>query len=286
MGFPADHCDVCTKIGQAWSSFDESVEAWLQQRWDVLLQHGDEPVVALRDYDKFPHLITALFQLLAAADEASVGVGFGGTSDMAHLARFFAHTKGPASLCNRVAEEEACVQPKGRTPTVGCNLRSMSQHLALVPPSTQVTTTHLEAQEPFDLEGPRHLGVLLVPFPYRIATDDFQEQPQVGGHPWARLMLRCSWHETPVAELVAFVKALITAGELQGRTTDVIVFPELALTPQMWDALIKIDGPRLFVGCVLKPQSGDAPPLNLARGHFVEKSPFQMGAGEASSLAR
>ena len=44
----------------------------------------------------------------------------------------------PSSLCLMVSPSEVCVLPKTRTAQVGCTLRTMSHHLALLPPQSRV----------------------------------------------------------------------------------------------------------------------------------------------------
>src|SRR5262249_32739308 len=84
----------------------------------------------------------------------------------------------PHSLCMQVPPGEACVQPKSRTPQVGCTLRSLSHHLALLPPmGGEVATSWLIGVGPDTFErnerqweevGRRPLNLLVVPFPYDI----------------------------------------------------------------------------------------------------------------------
>jgi hypothetical protein len=51
----------------------------------------------------------------------------------------------PKSICWQVSPSFCCVQPKTNTPSVGCTLRSLSHHLALLPPEGIVETTWLVA---------------------------------------------------------------------------------------------------------------------------------------------
>lgn len=83
--------------------------------------------------------------------------------------RFLPHL--PKSICWRVPPSYCCVQPKTNTPSVGCTLRSLSHHLALLPPEGIVETSWLVAapdQAPSD-----QFNVLLIPFPFQITASDF-----------------------------------------------------------------------------------------------------------------
>ncbi len=122
--------------------------------------------------------------LMVAADEASVGMGFSmapGTVAANHddgvsfsdyyLDQYESMLDGkeitlahlPYSLCMLVDPCEACVQPKTTTAQVGCTLRSLSHHLALLPPWGEVKTTWRFASQ----FASGILNMLVVPFPYR-----------------------------------------------------------------------------------------------------------------------
>jgi hypothetical protein len=77
----------------------------------------------------------------------------------------------PNSICLRVPPTCACVQPKTSTPAVGCTLRSLTHHLALLPSIANVATHWRIINAPDD--EPRPLNLLVVPFPFAIPGKSF-----------------------------------------------------------------------------------------------------------------
>lgn len=80
------------------------------------------------------------------------------------------------TLCRMVPHEELCVQPKATTPQTGCSLRSLTHHLALLPPSGEVTSYwhmvpgNIALEDAPDGKGTLEhpLNLMLVPFPYEV----------------------------------------------------------------------------------------------------------------------
>jgi hypothetical protein len=133
--------------------------------------------------------------LLALADEACTGIGFPEQSAIAgylFMADTIRHRRRgapqhllpflPNSICHQVPPSEACVLPKTSTPQVGCTLRSMSHHLALLPPRETVAcqwefalpsesrSTGSAGSENDD----RPFNLVLVPFPYVVDGGAFR----------------------------------------------------------------------------------------------------------------
>lgn len=150
----------------------------LKQLWRTILAHGDEYVHRLprrcRD---------ATIMLMAIADHACEGVGYFDTRNVRPLAGklFEDHRRSwlgeparqfpklPVSLCRMVPKEEACVQPKSMNARLGCTLRSLSHHLSLLPPCTDVETAWSLGENADDIRDTRQpMNLLLVPFPYTI----------------------------------------------------------------------------------------------------------------------
>ena len=122
-------------------------------------------------------------RLLAIADEAAAGIGFGGQTAFAqfltqqHVAYLRDHAlllpDFPYSLCMMVPVGEASVQPKSNTPQVGCTLRSLSHNLALLPRERNVVISWLMPMGSQQSAARKPFNVLLVPFPYTINGSDF-----------------------------------------------------------------------------------------------------------------
>lgn len=233
-------------------------------------------------------------RLLAAADEASAGIGFrfsddGSASDFAkaaHLAlgpltaredfrerkAIFPYVRrhpynvrrDPAvgvvcpTLCRWVPPEEACVQPKARTPQVGCTLRSLSHNLALLPPKGEVQASwHMLPFNP----GSGHTNLLLVPFPYRIPTSAFHPhhyQDRTGRY----FHIDQTWLppiERRSQEVSLFLKRLIEITKKDGCMVHGIILPEFALdlttAEQVADSLTT-QGLQIFVtGAAKEPHN-------------------------------
>ena len=222
-----------------------------------------------------PDWLLAVFRLLAASDEASEGLGFGGETWVALYGEQLARLQWDYETWGfALSPDVACVQPKGRTPPVGCNLRSLSLHLSLLPPRQIVQTKHLPsnnvragASKPPHRRRPRRrpvMGALLVPFPYTIQDKDVVGEP-VDKH-WGHLRLGCSWAKgKPSTELAPFVEELINQCPAK---VDLLVFPEVALSWAQLEAVkavVQRRRVRLLVAGV-HDVSGPGPGRNLAVG--------------------
>lgn len=94
------------------------------------------------------------------------------------LRRLKAELKLPhltTSLCQMVPRSEVCVQPKTRTAIVGCTLRSLSHHLALLPPASQVETRWRFGTRTEPMARTQALNLLLVPYPYVVDGTCFEQ---------------------------------------------------------------------------------------------------------------
>lgn len=83
----------------------------------------------------------------------------------------------PASLGRHIAPDVACILPKSLTPEIGCTLRSLTHHLALVPGNGAVRPQWYLNTWPDGwaerISNGHALTLLLVPFPFAIASTDF-----------------------------------------------------------------------------------------------------------------
>lgn len=141
--------DEVTSLGAQWARLGQPPKPVLQL-WRQLISAGHLQIGS-GGPEGLGWKISAM-KLLAIADEASCGIGFSpdGSSLIAQLV-LNAHIElikqgisrllpfVPFSLCIEVEPGIACVQPKTNTPLVGCRLRSLTHHLALLPPLSQST---------------------------------------------------------------------------------------------------------------------------------------------------
>lgn len=161
----------------------------IQTRWDALLAYGERE---LSDIKRCKELRDALFGLLATADEASNGMGWApveatagdaassiGAQDVAsqsgtgpnmlvklvttslldkdalpqNAGELYVLPFVPVSLCSLVMPDVAVVLPKSMTASVGCTIRSLSHHLALLPGILQVQPSWKLVDKSFGLVG-------------------------------------------------------------------------------------------------------------------------------------
>jgi len=224
--------------------------------------------------------------LLAAADQACSGVGFAAlsSSHVAHTvfsesrksrARELGIVKDepwlpymPHSLCREVSSHELCVQPKTRTPQIGCTMRSLTHNLSLLPPIGEVKT-HWKYAVGSDDNSEEPLNVLLVPFPYRVRGTSFKARPteEPADSPRAGFFdLDQTWLDdvTPNA-VVRFIRGLIRRAEREVERVHAVVLPEAALKLEMAAYVAKTlgkQGIELFVSGAVASH-GDETPRNV-----------------------
>jgi len=277
-GLGSDHARTSRTIGRRWSMQPEapSVRAALTSEWNNLRKAWKVAVSeCMREDDRLAPWAVSALRLLAYADEACRGVGFGTPSLVADIAEAVSFDNYNQTITLLVDPTECCVLPKGRTPMVGCNLRSLSLHVALLPPITMVDSLHIDA--PIRPKAKtRSLGVLLIPFPYVVDNKDFARR-SITKQNWGNVRLACSWGHKPRPQLLAhFVDELIreAAKGKEGGAADIVVLPELALSTAqrraVWQVLRKRGTQLLLCGV---HDSGPSGRLNLASGMIRGHSP-------------
>lgn len=281
-------------------------KAQIQEMWEQLL---DKQCGEVHD-DKHPFYSTwcdAVMTLLIIADEASKGIGFIPKIEHLPLADlvFAEHLKLllkrspervlkhlPRSICRMVPPEEACVQPKSRTAQVGCTLRSLSHHLALLPPAGEVVTTWSFAVSKRDLDEDHAspLNLLIVPFPYQIDGSCFVPSSALpmppkdpSGPPtkkkWRFFGLEQRWLRSASRnltgrEISAFLVDLVHEAERDVGSVDGIIMPELALNEPLAAQAAKLLAREtklelFFSGIAGKTQDGL--PVNSAFGSLYSR---------------
>lgn len=289
-----------------WISGSGAALARLHDEWTALWETSAEAPV-------FQHVSAAndppgwwwhaLF-LLVAADEAARDMGFVGYSSqqpwffapvdetlLAAAGRTVGKSQGDrqggsalplrsVSTISGASPDVVCVLPKARTTAVGCTLRSLSHHLALLPPrgiARAGWTPYLFAEAPPD---ERHMNLLLVPFPFTIPAAAFEPQDGYAGEGakrWGFFGVNQTWLSSVDKDnLLEFVKALATAAKSEADAIHGIIFPELALNEPMWEHLrselsAALPELELFVAGV----SADAG----RSGNFVRVAVFQRSNG-------
>ncbi|WFU62678.1 hypothetical protein [Bradyrhizobium brasilense] len=236
-----------------------------------------------------------VFWLLAIADEASSGIGFSVRASESRqvsdqgattLIQFVVYSDYqvwrqrwetdrsaiggdvlpylPHSLCIGVRPEIACVQPKTSAPTVGCTLRSLTHHLALLPSIANVTTHWHIAHERG--EESHAFNLLLVPFPYHIPGQSFipvpGKSPGTSNNKVFKLDPDVWMQGTTPAQFAKFLTHLLDAARPEMQPINAVVLPEIALPLDFAESVARILARTrrldLFVTGVVTGQGHDA----------------------------
>jgi hypothetical protein len=244
------------ETGKAWADLSRrDIPKAIETLWKRLHTAWNEPIGAGVGYGETWK--RAALQLIAAADEACRSAGFllhaenSGyeastdiarvvASELVHSVRGHSSLFLPASLCALVSPDTACVLPKSLTPEVGCTLRSLTNHIALLPGRGTVhatwylSTSRLDASE---AAAGHALTLLLIPFPYVVHGTDFAvarpPEDSVDGYFRLNMGWLTSDGKKPLTrrQLADFVASLIESAQADSGPVHGLVFPETALTP-------------------------------------------------------
>lgn len=264
------------KIGLTWRrqwtnhARRRAVPSRVVKWWAVLLAHGG---VDLLDVHRKPDLCRALIQLLAVADEACFGFGTLGDrvseSDKAHEFAYqvvFPKTDNQgATLCVDICPSKLRVLPKLHTPQNGLTIRSLSHNLALCWGNEVVPHWYAVPQN-----RKESLNLLLIPWPLEIKPTQFK--PVAGSsHPLSNLPNGYGFFTFELNETESIGRWLtdvIVEAKRKVGKIDGIVLPELAVTPEQFEAvreLVLQEGIFLISG-VAEPPRGQSPAgRNLVR---------------------
>lgn len=207
--------------------------------WAALIKASGTDIGDIADD---PKLSDALIRLTVIADAASDGLGIeAGQTPFLVAAQAFLDQNRSATFTWDVPQDSMCVLGKQHTPQRGATLRSLSHNLALYLPND--ITARWVGPHPQAVVGDdgKTLNLLLLPWPERIESNDFQPVKPV-----AQADSRGRWFEyAPVnpLRLQTFRQRLRTAISMAGRNArrvDAIVFPELALSIDEHRAASKI----------------------------------------------
>lgn len=168
-----------------------------------------------------------------------------------HTGIMIAHKKLPRNLARSVDESIATVMPKARVPSAGCTIRSLSHHLALLPPKGRIRTRWAQQKGVEDFPT---FNLLLVPYPYEIRSSDVEpciHDVDDRDKEWGRFTVEPGWLSRPPLAIgsgieplaplrsremfLDFVDALI--GDQPDGVINGLVFPEGALTTELFRAL-------------------------------------------------
>jgi hypothetical protein len=213
-------------------------------------------------------------ELLSIADETSAGMGFQQPRSHSVFTDFvfeqhFALVRGkktsiqvPKSLSMLVPASQVSVQPKTRTPQVGCSIRSLTHNLALLPPEGEIRTRWLLAprDEPRENEP---FNLLLFPFPFQIDGKCFFSERDNGPGPSRFFGLRQNWLGPPsTQQLLGALRQLLKAAEREVTHVHGLILPETALAAadieKIASALAAQTDLEIFISGAYGPTSGQA----------------------------
>lgn len=298
--------DRARETGTAWVQTSARrgrlppVPTHVTRLWHRLKPFSDDEVfVQLEPRDDAPRWWIIALELLMIADEASRGLGFDPTHpfyepialalaeyDVLSGNQFRQVQRGPHTL-STAERTLLCVQAKSLTPAVGCTLRSLTHHLALLPGQGQVRARWVVS--PFDSGSAQptdHLGLLLVPFPYRVGENTFRNAGVHKGHPWGWFEVAQSWlpdatDTTRRNEFIEFVVDLVRRGRTNGNRVEAVILPELALDFSLFRRLALALAQDRKLDFLISGISNDR---DGRVGNFVAIAPFFMLGAQRSNL--
>jgi hypothetical protein len=227
--------------------------------WQVITNNWHTPIPLIHERTE---LCQSVLQLLAAADEASAGVGDPHPDSAAVVDERFhyradallARNEHGSSLCEEIHSSRARVLPKMHTPWNGLTIRSLSFYLALcsieeVSPEWILVGSYPERES---------MNLLLVPWPFRVIPSQFEAAEPAAGEmrnmpDQFGFFTFKQRSDIGVVEAVQtiYANALADMGQIDG-----VVLPELALSKSEHSML------RRFIlqkGAFLVSGVGEAP---------------------------
>lgn len=254
----AARLDEISNCARIWNGDWQQAPGPVQSLWRDIVTNFAK--VEITEICSIPALVSKLLVLFAIADEASAGIGWdvnpekAGEHIFASMA-FAGLTAGDAtlklpyggnSLCVMVPPDQAIVLPKSITSSVGCTLRSLSHHLALLPPISILKPQWiLSTKKPGNQVFPSEcIRLLLVPFPFKIHASSFKlssPRTEFAGRVLpAYFSLAQQWLHASGVEITGerlaneLILPLIRLAQNEtGEVPNGIVLPECALTSKL-----------------------------------------------------
>jgi len=268
--------------------------------WTELLKDRDRAVFRTQTPNSEPRRWwRAALALFCIADEAAKGIGFETGQPKSYQAKLIEavmreRIKAGSKVFSIAGADRdyLCVQPKSRTPKVGCTLRSLSHNLALLPPRGLARAYWTPADGPHQGGNPP-FNMVIVPAPFRVRSTAFRGVSSSDAK-WGWFEVEPHWCPASTDELnarefdafYAFVDDLLKAAEADVGVVHGLVFPEVALSHDVFAALCERLRGRpafeLLISGLFDARLEDATPR---RGNFAAMAKFQSesGDGEARS---
>lgn len=297
--------DIAATV-KAWTGSDTGlfkVPPQVQRKWTSVISTFGQ--VDIGDVMSHPTLVDDLLFLFCASDEACRGMGWdtpeGRQNPFALMALSSllpissvskdvpALPEAPNTLCALVPPSAAVVMPKTLTATVGCTIRSLSHHLALLPGASQCSPTWALTPHRDTDTASAPIRLLVIPFPFEVPASSFRvtDDPlELSGNAKTAAFfgLKPDWLQSrgkPVTAAMLFddlilplLKQANSLARAAGPVTGVVL-PECALTDGLADELAKklrSTGVTFFTTGVLrnKKHSGSR---NVAKTYVLPSRP-------------
>lgn len=228
--------DEARRLGDAWrrswnagSNFTQ-----LSGPWNVLCDSFDLP---LDEIILQSPICGALIRIVAAADEASEGVGAPLTEDDmlegdAFLSTAEAYLTNFGTVCSEADQTRLRTLPRMHTPQSGLTDRSLSLYLSLIDPC-EVTPEWLSS--PFIQR--ESFNLLLVPWPFEVLVKQFRDVTDLAGSLLPEEFGFFTYDIESHEDLVETIKHLYSEATRKLGRVDGVVFPETALTVEQFRAI-------------------------------------------------
>lgn len=311
VAFSRDDQAALIAAGTQWrgDGLDELPEPppLLRDYWDQLWSsRGETLFQTLPRATPIPAWWRSALALMIIADEAAQDIGFRPAQDFSAQAltveaqvneklkrREHVHT------FSRADTDIASVLPKSRTPSVGCTLRSLSHHLALLPPRGLARAYWVpppggeEAQSDRLAQG-NPFNILLVPMPYKLRARSFRGRKDDRETDWGWFHVEPEWAprtdlsrslegDLGLDQFWQFLQAMISDAERDVGRVHAVVFPETAMGWQTYEALavrlrdhssVELLVSGLFDMATKEPDGGQ----RLRPGNFAAMAQFSSGS--------
>lgn len=255
------------RIGSNWRSVATTkgpLPIEVTDLWQEVLSIKTKP---FQDLQNFRPAVTALLQLVALADEASVGAGLpGGPTDpfsrRAKQLLAAVEPKEVVTLSPSLSPARLRVLPKQHTPRGGLTLRSLTHHLSLHIGCEVTPFWYTVPQTPSD----HSLNLLIAPWPLSLCPVQFQPTPgSLNEMPKKFGFVQFNLDSDP-EKVAAWTSDLLEAAEKISGPIDGVVFPEGALTVSEYNLVrttVLAHGAFLIAGVMRNAKGRGNPPFNL-----------------------
>ena len=260
----------------------------VRKLWKDLGEFRSEAVFSsLAPDDPCPAWWTIVIELMMIADEACQELGFDPDNIFfapiaeAFLAedvvsgREFRRVQSAPTTLSTADPNVLCVMAKSRTPSVGCTLRSLSHHLALLPGQGAARARWVTSPFPLPETKADTLGLLLVPLPYKIDHSAFVAKGDHKGR-WGWFDVDQQWLPAGTnyegrKDFIDFILSLVRAARRKGSRVDGVVLPELALDYPLFRRLARALANDAGVDFLI---AGLSDTRDKRKGNFVAIAPF------------